>query len=167
MAKWQNFYLQRMGTDPSGNPYPVHESVSSFGIFCKSMPFTLFSKVKDPASYSWYDEDGDDEYIPEDGLKLSSYTMKVEFGCKKLDAHEVTRYGTSVNDVRQKVGTFLNLLKLGQFKLYSSYTRIGRQNVRLESVSDRATWKSDDNGEFLIFEVTFKVNDPVTDVVLE
>ena len=83
--------------------------------------------------------------------------MKVELACKK---------GGSTDDVRNNIGTFLNHLKLGLFKLYSSYTRIGRQNVRLDSISDSAKWKSDENGEYLIFEVTFKVNDPVTDVVL-
>ena len=27
-------------------------------------------------------------------------------------------------------------------------------------------WETDDEGEYLIFEVTFKVNDPVTDITL-
>lgn len=157
MEKWQNFFLQRMGTDDGSQPYPVCESVNEWGIFCKKIPFKIFDKVKEPASRSWHDEDGDDEYIPEDGLKLESYKMKVELACKK---------GGSIDDVRDNIGTFLNHLKLGLFKLYSSYTRIGRQDVRLDSISDSAKWKSDENGEYLIFEVTFKVNDPVTDVVL-
>lgn len=157
MEKWQNFFLQLMGTDANDAPYPVCESVATWGIYCKKIPFMIFNKVKDPAKRSWNDEDGDDEYIPKDGLKLEAYTMKVEFGCKKSG---------SIADVRNKVGTFLNHLKLGQFKLYSSYTRIGRQNVRLDGVSDNAKWKSDDNNEYLIFEVTLKVNDPVTDVTL-
>lgn len=157
MEKWQNFFLQRMGTDEESQPYPVCESVNEWGIFCKKIPFKIFDKVKEPALRSWHDEDGDDEYIPEDGLKLEAYKMKVELACKK---------GGSIDDVRDNIGTFLNYLKLGLFKLYSSYTRIGRQDVRLDSISDSAKWKSDENGEYLIFEVTFKVNDPVTDVVL-
>ena len=167
MEKWQNFFLQLMGTDEAGVPYPINESVSKWGIFCKSIPFKIFDKVKEPAKRSWNDEDGDDEYISKDGLRLEAYTMKVEFGCKKIAAGDASKYGTSaVDDVRNKIGTFLNHLKLGYFKLYSSHTRIGRQNVRVESVSDNAKWKSDENGEYLIFEVTFKVNDPVTDVDL-
>ena len=51
-------------------------------------------------------------------------------------------------------------------KMYSSYTRIGRQYVRLSSVDDKATWKTDNGEEWLIFSVTFKVNDPVTDVTI-
>ena len=164
MEKWQNFFLQLMGTDEAGVPYPAKESVSQFGIFCKEIPFKIFEKVKEPAKRSWNDEDGDDEYMPKNGLRVEAYTMKVTFGCKKIEG--TATYGTAVDDVRNKVGTFLNHLKLGMFKFYSSYTRIGRQNIRLESISDNAKWKSDDNNEYLIFEVTLKVNDPVTDVTL-
>lgn len=158
MGKWNNFFLQRMGSG-----YSVCESVATWGIWCKTIPFKIMDKVKDPAKRTWYDEHGDDEYISSDGLFLEAYTMKVEFGCKKVNSSKA-----SVADVRQKVGTFLEYLRTaGMMKLYSSYTRIGRQEVRLESVSDNAKWVSDENGEFLIFEVTFKVNDPVTDVTLD
>ena len=153
MEKWRNFYLQKMGSSTT------YESVSAWGVWCKSIPFKIFGKVKAPAKRTWYDEHGDDEYIPSEGLYLEAYTMKVEFGCKKM---------TSVNDVRQKVGQFLEYLRSsGHMKMYSSHTRIGRQNVRLDSVSDNAIWKTDDDGnEFLIFEVTFNVGDPVTDITL-
>lgn len=165
MEKWQNFFLQRMGMDELGSPYPVCESVAKFGIFCKDIPFKVLDKVKDPPKRSWHDEHGDDEYISHDGLMLEAYTMKVEFGCKKLDAG--TKFGITVDDVRNNVVAFIKFLReAGMMNLYSSYTRIGRQNVRLEQVSDSAKWKSDENGEFLIFEITFKVNDPVTDITL-
>lgn len=166
MEKWQNFFLQKMGEDAYGVSYPVCESVSSFGIYCKTIPFKLFEKVKEPAKRSYYDEHGDDEYIGAGGLRLEAYTIKVEFGCKKQPT--VNTAGTvAVADVRQKVGTFLEYLReSGMLKLYSSYTRVGRQYVRLESVPDNAKWKSEGDDEWLIFEVVFKVNDPVTDVVL-
>ena len=158
MEKWRNFFLQRMGKDGNGNAYPVCESVATWGIWCKNIPFKLFDRVKAPAKRTWYDEHGDDEYIPKEGLYLEAYTMKVEFGCKKM---------SSVNDVRQNVGQFLAYLQSsGHMKLYSSHTRIGRQDVRLDSVSDNATWKTDAEGEFLIFEVTLNVADPKTDITL-
>ena len=167
MDKWRDFYVQRMGTDGEGLEYPVCESVAAWGIFCKSIPFKVFEEVKEPAKRSYFDEHGDDEYIPSTGLFLEAYTIKVKLGCKLLAGKDQTKFNKSVSDVRQSVGDFLAYLRSsGMIKLYSTYTRIGRQNVRLESVSDNATWQSDDQGEFLIFEVTFKVNDPVTDVVL-
>ena len=85
MGKWQNFFLQKMGVDANDTPYPVRESVAEWGIWCKSIPFKLLDKVKEPAKRTWYDEHGDDEYIPSTGLFVEAYTMKVEFGCKKIE----------------------------------------------------------------------------------
>lgn len=163
MADWQNFYLQKMGSDGQGNPYDWQESVATWGIFCKEIPFKIMDKVKEPAKRSWYDEHGDDEYIPSEGLYVDSYSMKVEFGCKLITGDDANVYGITVNDVRVNVGNFLEWLRsAGMMKMYSSYTRIGRQNVRLVSINDKA-WKSGDD-EWLLFEVEFKVGDPVTDV---
>jgi hypothetical protein len=167
MGKWNNFFLQKMGVGVNNAPYSVCESVATWGVFCKKIPFKVFDKVKAPAKRSWYDEDGDDEYIPTGGLKLEAYTMKVEFGCKKIAVNN--SFGSaSVDDVRAKVGKFLEYLKTsGMMNMYSSHTRIGRQNVRLESVGESGTWVTEDDGtEYLVFEVTFKVNDPNTDIKL-
>lgn len=170
MEKWQNFYLQRMGSNPADNnaPYPVLESVSTWGMWCKNIPFKLFDKIKQPAKRTWLDEHGDDEYISSEGFYLEAYTIRVEFGCKLItDANDIAKYNISVDDVRQKVGQFLDFLRnSGEMKIYSSYTRIGRQKVRIDNVSDDAKWKSKDGQEYLTFNVTFKVNDPVTDITL-
>ena len=166
MGKWNCFFLQRMGTDQYNVPYPVCESVATWDVWCKDIPFKVFDKVKEPAKRTWFDEHGDDEYIPENGLYLDAYTMKVQFGCKKVgnDSSSQTK-----NDdyVRQHVGTFLEYLRsAGMMKMYCTHTKIGRQNVRLSSVSDSATWVNEDGQTFLVFEVEFKVNDPKTDITL-
>lgn len=167
MHKWQNFYLQRMGTDTNGSAYPVCESVATWGVFCKDIPFILQDKMKEPAKRTWYDENGDDEFIPEGGLMAEAYTMEVELGCKKMSAGEAQKLSSaSVDDVRQKVGQFVSYLRTsGMMKLYSSHTRTGRQNVRLSQLG-KATWKSENGEEWLVFSVTLKVNDPVTDITL-
>ena len=162
MNKWNNFYVQKMGTDTNGDAYPVCESVGAWGVWCKEIPFKLAEKMKEPAKRSWYDEHGDDEYVASGGLYAEAYTMKVELGCKKMRGGNGT-----VTDVRDNVGRFLAYLRnSGMLNLYSTYTRIGRRYVRLSSISDNATWRTDDDGEFLIFTVEFKVNDPVTDIIL-
>ena len=51
-------------------------------------------------------------------------------------------------------------------KLYCDYTKIGRQNVRFVSIGEDATLVRDANGDLLITKITFKVNDPVTDITL-
>lgn len=169
MAAWQNFYLQRMGTDGTGETYPMYESVARWGVWCKDIPFKIFEKVKEPAKRTWNDEHGDDEYISPGGLWLEAYEMEVEFGCKKMTTTVGGEEVAYVNDVRKAVGDFLEYLRQsGMMKLYSSWTRTGRQEVRLVSVSDDAHWEPSDNGgqEFLVFKVRFKVNDPKTDVEL-
>lgn len=145
------------------------ESVTTFGIFCKSIPFKIAEKAKEPAKTSWYDEHGDDEYIPSTGLFLEAYSMEVEFGCKLITSErDVAKFGVTVSDVRTTVGNFLKWLReSGMIFLMSTYTRIGRQNVRFEGVSDDAKWKNENGEEWLIFKVTFKVNDPKTDVYLD
>lgn len=166
MAKWRNFYIRKKGV--GSIVYPTYESVSQWGVWCKDIPFIIFGKVKEPAKNSWFDEHGDDEYIPSDGLNLESYTMKVEFGCKKM--RSITDGDVNIDevtDVRNKVNSFLQYLRTsGMLDVYSTHTRIGRTNVRLVEVSDSAKWKSDGDEEYLVFSVVFKVNDPITDVVL-
>lgn len=167
MANWQNFYLQRMGTDGVGDTYPVYESVARWGVWCKDIPFKLFDSVKEPAKRSWNDEHGDDEYISATGLWLEAYEMTVEFGCKLLSAPVGEEETAVVSDVRVAVKSFLDYLRsAGMMKMYSKHTRIGRQNVRLVSVSDDAHFERDYQGgvEFVVFKVTFKVNDPVTNI---
>lgn len=180
MADWQNFYLQQMGTDPQGHEWPVKESVATWGIFCKDIPFKMAEKVKTPAKRTWLDEHGDDEYIGPDGLYMEAYTMEIELGCKLMNSDKAATYGKSeaVNDVKESIATFINWLRTaGMMKVYSSHTRIGRQLVRLESVKDKAKWKTVGewktvNGarrrivteEWLVFSIELKVNDPVTEI---
>lgn len=169
-----------MGVDGNGNDYPVCESVSSFGVWCKDIPFKIIEKVKEPAKRTWNDEHGDDEYIGTSGLYAESYEMKVEFGCKDVPICCCGNDILPVSDVREAVGNFIEYLRgAGMMKMYSSWTRIGRQNVRLESVSDDAHWEPGQYSlerdgeiverkcEFLVFSVTFKVNDPITDIELK
>lgn len=168
MAKWRNFYLQKMGVDGSSNPYPVYESVLQWGIWCKDIPFKLYEGVKEPANRKWYDEHGDDEFIPSDGLRMEAYTMEIEFGCKLMSGvSDGTTTMPTVTDVKEKVSAFLEYLRTsGAMKMYSSYTGIGRQQVRLDSVNDNGKWKNENGQQFLIFKVKLKVNDPITNVTL-
>jgi len=62
----------------------IKETVADFDIYCADMPFKLFVEAKEPAKRDWLDEHGDDEYIPDGGLKMKAYTMDVKFCCKRL-----------------------------------------------------------------------------------
>ena len=50
--------------------------------------------------------------------------------------------------------------------IYDTYTDIGRQKVRLVKLNDNAELVRDGDGDILIFSVTLKVCDPITNIKL-
>ncbi len=135
----------------------VKETIADYGMYCMDFPFKLLDNMKSPTSRSWYDEDGDDEYIPDGGLKAEAYKTTVKFGYKG-------EKGTAPKVARE----FLSYLRTaGLMKIYCEYGDIGRKGVRLSEVGDDAELIQGADGDLLVFKVTFKVNDPVTDVTLK
>lgn len=120
----------------------------------------MFGEAKELVSTDWKDEDGDDEFIPEK-IKMKGYEVEAEFAYKGGEG--------SAND---KIKTFLNYLtgrdgSGATMKVYDAYTKIGRQHVRFARVGDDADMVRDEtSGDIILFTVVFKVNDPVTDVIL-
>ena len=137
----------------------VKESLEDFGIWCKDFPFRLAGDAKELASEDWPEEDGADEYVPEE-LRMKAYDAEVEFG-----------YKGAMDTANAKIRSFLDYLTGrdgtgAELKVYDSYTRIGRQHVRLSRVSDDAFVRNTGEGDVVVFNVTFRVNDPVTDITL-
>lgn len=130
----------------------VIETISSFGMFCMDNPFKIAESVKEPTKRSWYDENGDDEYIPETGLYMSSYENEVKFGFKG-----------SAFGANEKLKSFLEYLRKGMLKIYCEFNKIGRQHVRLKSIKQTLD-RNPDSEDILIVAVTFKFNDPITDI---
>ena len=133
----------------------VVETIEDFGLYCVDIPFKPAGDVKDIVSRDWKDENGVDEYIPTDGLKMSAYEIDVKFGYKgdKLGANKA-------------ISSLLSLLSAGYVSIYDTYTGIGRQKVRLVKLNDNAELVRDDDGDILIFSVTLKVCDPITNISL-
>ena len=51
-------------------------------------------------------------------------------------------------------------------KIDDTYTKIGRQHMRFVSVGEDIFHRETESGDVIVFSVTFKVNDPVTDITL-
>lgn len=139
---------------------PVVDTLDNWGIACKEFPFTLYGEAKELPSYDWKDEDGEDEYIPNE-LKIASYELEVEFA-----------YKGEVNSANVNIKGFLDYLTGrggtgAELMVYDTYTKIGRQRVRYVSVSEDIFWRQEEGGDVFTFSVTFKINDPVTDIILE
>lgn len=128
------------------------ETIADFGMYCMEDPFVLYSEVKDVTKRSWYDENGDDEYIPGNGLCIQSYENSVKFGFKGDE------FGAN-----EKLRSFLDYLRSGVMKMYCEFNKVGRQHVRFKSVK-QTLYRDSEDGDLLIVTVVFKFNDPVTDI---
>lgn len=154
MAKPYAILFKKMKSDSS-----VVDTFDNWGIVCKDFPFEIYGEAKELPSNDWYDEDGDDEFIP-DELKLSAYELDVDFA-----------YKGSMNSANVNIRGFLDYLtgKDGtgaEMMVYDTYTQIGRQGIRYVKVSPDIFWRQEEGGDVLVFVVTFKVNDPLTDITL-
>ena len=154
MAKPYAIYFKKMKDDAL-----VVDTLDRWGIVCKEFPFKLYGEAKELPSHDWKDEDGEDEYVP-DVIPMAAYEMEVEFV-----------YKGDKGTANAKVGGFLSYLTGhdgagAEMMVYDTYTKIGRQRVRYVGVSEDIYWSETEGGDVFVFAVTFKVNDPVTDIVL-
>lgn len=138
---------------------PVVDTFDNWGVVCKDFPFKLYGEAKELPSHDWKDEHGDDEYVPSE-LKIASYEVEVEFA-----------YKGEMNTANANIKGFLDYLTGrggtgAELKVYDTYTRIGRQHVRYVSVEDDVFYRQEDGGDVVVFVVTFKINDPVTEITL-
>lgn len=154
MARPYAIYFKKMKSDAL-----VVDTLDNWGIVCKEFPFKLYGEAKELPSHDWKDEDGDDEYIPSK-LPIASYEVEVEFAYKGV-----------MDSANASIKGFLDYLtgRDGsgvELAVYDTYTKIGRQHVRFVSVSDDVFYRQEEGGDVVVFSVTFKVNDPVTDITL-
>lgn len=150
---YDKVYIQKMKEGAA-----VKETVADFDIYCAEIPFRLFVEAKDPSKRDWMDEHGDDEYIPDSGLKLKAYTMDVKFCCKG------DKFSSNV-----KIQKFVEYLtgmdgSGAVMMMYCTWTKIGRRGIRFDKLNDKAELVRDGDGDTLVFTITFKVNDPVSNI---
>lgn len=138
---------------------PVVDSLDNWGVVCKDFPFKLYGEAKELPSHNWLDEDGADEYVPKE-LKIAEYEIDVEFAYKGDMGTANTNIRGFLDYLTGRGGTGAEL------KVYDTYTRIGRQHVRFVSVDEDVFVRQEDGGDVVVFVVTFKINDPVTEITL-
>lgn len=132
---------------------------SDWGCYVTDSPYIPAPKsVKNITSQSWFDEHGDDEYIPE-----TLYYEPVEATLSFV-------YKGAVAEAKTQILSFINYLRGGYFSFYDQYYKIGRQKVRVLDFSEGAELKYMDNSNDLCvatFSIEIKINDPVTDITLQ
>lgn len=114
--------------------------------------------VKELVSREWPGEHGEDTYIPPKGLRLQAYDIDVEL-CYKGDID------TANAKYRELRSYLLGLNDDGaDFIIYDPYLKKGRQKVYVKKISDITSSKSDLD-EVLKIKITFRVTDPITEII--
>ena len=134
--------------------------LSKWGIVATELPFKIVGEMKDIPSNNWYDENGDDEFIPTTPV-YKAYEMEPKF------IIEASSMGTLISNIREFI---LFLANDGDFAMYNPNTSVGRTNIRYVSYSDEATYNklntSDGVSYVCKFSLKLKVNNPIDNVVL-
>lgn len=126
-------------------------------MYCMSIPFGPMPSSKELSKNEWADEDGDDEYIPEQ-LAISGYSMTVKLGFKG-DKNSANA------SLRKMLGYLTGADGSGvEMKYYCDYTKEGRSGVRFVKINDEAELVRDDDGDILVVSVELKVNAPMSDI---
>ena len=131
-----------------------------WGLVAKVNPYPLLPNPKDPYNNEWFDEDGDDEW--NDLMCYEAFEFSVSFYIKAYNSDE----GSAEQIIRERVDEFFSKIKHGEFKVYDSYNGVGRQKVRYAGYSEEQ-FKRRGNYARAIFSITFKVNDPITRMILK
>lgn len=156
-----------------GNDSTVN-TFTRWNIACVNIPFKAGGSTKSPAKRDWFDEHGEDVYIPSK-LMFEAYDVEFEVACvikgniwnlsqsfEKIDSFKKWLTG---NDTSGGSGA--------ELKVYSPYSTIGRQGCYLVSISDEdphLQLKTESGNIYkenvLTFKVKFRVTDPMTNIEL-
>lgn len=140
------------------------ETAYSGKIVLQDMPSEIPLKPKNIYSHSWFDENGDDEYMPET-IFYEPVTIAMKFAAKVDNA-------SGAGTLRSTVRSFLDAITGKTFKFYAPWFGIGRQDCRVESLGEDAAYHNVPIGdgstyeEQLVFTVNIKINDPATAITL-
>lgn len=128
-----------------------------YGLIAQTQPYPDNIEMKEPYKNDWLDEHGDDEYVAD--MYYKSFEFTVKFFIKYIRAVSETPINV-INGLKKQ---FRDKIKNGYFKVYDSWQDVGYRNVRFVSDNVEQRYVSDDSA-WMIFSVTFKVDDPATKV---
>ena len=162
--KYKKLLIQQQAYNGNGytNVGSVIDTQARFNVVCQEFPFKYLPETKDLAKRDWYDEHGEDVYVPTDGLKFKAYDMEVKF-----------LYVGSQDNMQDDLNGFILFISgknqdgAPMLAVYDEYTKTGRRGVYVTDISSDLIAYDDVNTEVVgIFKVKFRVTDPVTNVTL-
>lgn len=167
---YKKFFIQQQTV--SGSTYTnVGSAVDTnlaYHVVCQECPFKVMPETKDLAKRDWYDENGEDVYIPTDGLMFKAYDMDVKFLYVGTESNMASDLKGFINFLYGKNSGGSPLLAI-----YDEYTKTGRRGVYVAGIDNELLAYDDangtmDNGQIVsdvvgVFKVKFRVTDPVFD----
>lgn len=151
ISDYKPFYIQA-ATDVTA------WDTTTYGLIAQTQPFPDNCEVKDPYKNDWLDEHGDEEYVAVMRRKAFEFTVKFYIKAYPVTGASPMSAIAVLNGLRDG---FRSKLIPGEFKVWDSWQEKGFQKVRFvkDNVEDR---EITDDYAWMIFSVTFKVNDPAT-----
>lgn len=153
IINYQPFYIQLNAEEGA-----IDTTV--WGMVAKANPFPALPTPKEVYKNEWLDENGDDEYNAQ--MYYESFEFDVQFYVKVMGENAEAVMRSQIDDFFNKIGQ-------GEFMVYDSYTGLGRQKVRYAGFGEdefKKRIRASHNWARAIFTITFKVNDPITRIVL-
>ena len=149
----------------------VVDTIDNYGVACQEFPFKVLPETKELPKRDWYDEDGEDVYVPSDGMKFKAYDLEVKFIYSDIHAPSRASGITKEKYMRDKIGAFIEFIcgrnTSGKpfLKIYDEYTKTGRRGVYVLSVDNELYFYNDVSIDAIAeFKVKFRVTDPVYEV---
>ena len=153
ILNYKPFYIQK---DADGSAVDT----TVWGMVAKSNPFPALPQPKEVYKNEWLDENGDEEYTEK--MFYEAFEFEVQFYIKTLGENAESLLVSQLQ-------SFFSYVKEGEFMIYDSYTGIGRKKVRYAGYSEEEYKKrviKQEGWARAIITIKFKVNDPITNVVL-
>lgn len=136
---------------------------TEWGLVAKTNPFPILPNPKAPYRNIWKDEDGDEEYTDE--IHYEAFDFEVTFFIKCYKTEKLSADAV----MRKQIDEFFAKIRQGSFMIYDSHTGVGRKDVRYDGFSEESYKRqtiADTDWARAIFRVKFKVNDPITRIVM-
>lgn len=131
----------------------ITDVYAQWGIVVIDFPYLMINaKPKNIATKTYFDEQGDYEYIP-DEITYHPQEFTIKFA-----------YKGAKNAANAAIASFLNYI-VGEISLYSEFAKIGRQKCRVIQIEDGSKLFRA-NKDVAEFSVRFKSNDPVNNITL-
>lgn len=148
---YRNIYFQAYDEGTAWTEQSLH-------FVAQAQPYPDNYEVKEPYKNSWFDEDGDEEYV--DYLYRKSFEFQVKFYIKAFSGYSDIGEAMAEEEIVEQRKLFRNrLISSGEFRYFDSWNNVGFRRVRFVKETTEEH-RIEGGGAWMIFTVTFKANDP-------